>query len=124
MFRKNFGAIQALNEVSLTLEEGQVVGLMGDNWRRQVDAGQRSSPAIFAPLMAASGSMARTSSSIGRSRRGSTGSRSCIRIWRFATISRRRRNVYLGRELRKKIGPLRLLDHWAMYKRSGSCSRN
>lgn len=28
-------------------------------------------------------------------------------------------NVYLGRELRKKIGPLRLLDHWAMYKRSG-----
>ena len=28
---KNFGAIQALNEVSLTLDEGQVVGLMGDN---------------------------------------------------------------------------------------------
>ena len=28
---KNFGAIEALNKVSLTLNEGQVVGLMGDN---------------------------------------------------------------------------------------------
>ena len=27
---KNFGAIQALNNVSLTLEHGEVVGLMGD----------------------------------------------------------------------------------------------
>lgn len=28
---RNFGAIQALNDVSFTLEAGQVVGLMGDN---------------------------------------------------------------------------------------------
>ena len=28
---KHFGAIQALTEVSLSLEPGQVVGLMGDN---------------------------------------------------------------------------------------------
>ena len=28
---KHFGAIQALNDVSLSLEPGQVVGLMGDN---------------------------------------------------------------------------------------------
>jgi simple sugar transport system ATP-binding protein len=28
---KHFGAIHALNEVSLSLEPGQVVGLMGDN---------------------------------------------------------------------------------------------
>ena len=28
---KNYGAIQALNEVSLSLEPAQVVGLMGDN---------------------------------------------------------------------------------------------
>ena len=28
---KNFGAIQALQDVSLQLESGQVLGLMGDN---------------------------------------------------------------------------------------------
>ena len=28
---KNFGAIKALTEVSLTMEPGEVVGLMGDN---------------------------------------------------------------------------------------------
>src|SRR4029079_11865579 len=28
---KHFGAIHALNEVSLSMEAGQVVGLMGDN---------------------------------------------------------------------------------------------
>ncbi|HEV7283730.1 MAG TPA: ATP-binding cassette domain-containing protein, partial [Kaistia sp.] len=28
---KHFGAIQALNDVSLTIEPGEVVGLMGDN---------------------------------------------------------------------------------------------
>ena len=28
---KNFGAIQALNGVSLEIEPGEVVGLMGDN---------------------------------------------------------------------------------------------
>lgn len=28
---KHFGAIQALIDVTLTLERGQVVGLMGDN---------------------------------------------------------------------------------------------
>src|ERR1700694_6202018 len=28
---KHFGAIHALNDVSLSLESGQVVGLMGDN---------------------------------------------------------------------------------------------
>jgi simple sugar transport system ATP-binding protein len=28
---KHFGAIQAVNDVSLTLEPGEVVGLMGDN---------------------------------------------------------------------------------------------
>ncbi|MFB2603403.1 ATP-binding cassette domain-containing protein, partial [Rhizobium phaseoli] len=28
---KHFGAIQAVNDVSFTLEAGQVVGLMGDN---------------------------------------------------------------------------------------------
>ena len=28
---KHFGAIQAVNDVSLSLEAGQVVGLMGDN---------------------------------------------------------------------------------------------
>ena len=28
---KHFGAIQAVNDVSLSIEAGQVVGLMGDN---------------------------------------------------------------------------------------------
>ena len=28
---KNFGAIQAVNDISLSLEAGEVVGLMGDN---------------------------------------------------------------------------------------------
>ena len=30
-FSKHFGAIQAVNDISLSLEAGEVVGLMGDN---------------------------------------------------------------------------------------------
>jgi len=37
---KHFGAIRALSNVSLTLNPGEVVGLMGDQRSWQVDAGQ------------------------------------------------------------------------------------
>ena len=46
-------------------------------------------------------------------------SRSSTRTWRCATTSRAAENVFLGRELMRGIGPLRVLDYRSMFKRAG-----
>ena len=86
---KHFGAIQALNDVSLSLEPGEVVGLMGDN-----GAGKSTLVKIIAGnfrpthgTMQMDGAGARPCT--GRSRRAGTASRSSTRISRSATISPR-----------------------------------
>ena len=82
---KHFGAIQAVNDVSLSIEPGEVVGLMGDN-----GAGKSTLVKMIAGNFRPShGTMrwtARSSSCTGRSRRASTASRSSTRTWRSATI--------------------------------------
>ena len=83
---KHFGAIQAVNDVSLSLEAGEVVGLMGDN-----GAGKSTLVKMIAGnFLPSHGTMQhgrqRDSCCTGRSRRAGTASRSSTRTWRCATI--------------------------------------
>src|ERR1700684_2879592 len=115
---KHFGAIQAVNDVSLTLEPSEVVGLMGDNgagkstlvkiiagdfrpshetmrmegrelvWHRPIEAQQHGIEIVHQDLAL------------------------CDNLSAAA-------NVFLGREMRKGVGPLKILDYATMYRRAG-----
>ena len=83
---KHFGAIQAVNDVSLSIEPGQVVGLMGDN-----GAGKSTLVKMIAgnfhaePRRHAHGRQGTDPAQAGR-KRASTASRSSTRTSRSATI--------------------------------------
>jgi simple sugar transport system ATP-binding protein len=115
---KNFGAIQALHEVSLTLERGQVVGLMGDN-----GAGKSTLVKIIAGNFRPSqGSLMIDDQEVQLHRPIEARHHGVEIVYQDLALCDNltaAANVYLGREIRKRIGPLRLLDHAAMTRRSG-----
>ena len=82
---KSFGAIQALSDVDLSLEPGEVVGLMGDN-----GAGKSTLVKIIAGNFPPTDGEIRVEASrcisTSRSRRAEGASRSSIRTSRCATI--------------------------------------
>lgn len=110
---KNFGGIHALAGVDLTLEMGQVLGLMGDN-----GAGKSTLIKIIA------GSFSPTSGTI--SLNGERTSFARPREARDAGIEvvhqdlalcdnlTAAMNVFLGREIVRKMGPFRFLNRTAM----------
>src|SRR5216684_3076331 len=104
---KHFGAIHALNEVSLSLEPGQVVGLMGDN-----GAGKSTLVKIVA------GNFRPTHGTMQME-----GRRHGIEIVHqdlaLCDNLSAAANVFLGREIRKGVGPFKILDYAAMYRRAG-----
>src|SRR5262249_38427361 len=115
---KHFGAIHALNDVSLSLESGQVVGLMGDN-----GAGKSTLVKIIAGnfrpshgTMQMEGRYLSMHRPIEARRHGIEIVHQDLALCDNLTAAA---NVYLGRELRKGIGPLGVLDYAAMYKRAG-----
>ena len=83
---KSFGAIRALSDVDLSLEPGEVLGLMGDN-----GAGKSTLVRIMAGNFPPTTGEMRLNGTAGavppaaRCARA-TGSRSSIRTWRCATI--------------------------------------
>ena len=115
---KHFGAIQALNEVSLSLHAGEVVGLMGDN-----GAGKSTLVKIIA------GNYPQSEGSIAMDGRGiafrkpadarAAGIEIVYQDLALCDNLTAAENVYLGREPRKGFGPFRILDYAAMYKRAG-----
>ena len=114
---KNFGGIHALAGVDLNLEPGQVLGLMGDN-----GAGKSTLIKIIA------GSFAPTSGTI--SLNGKTVTFARPREARDAGIEvvhqdlalcdnlTASMNVFLGREIVRKVGPFRFLNRTEMNERS------
>jgi simple sugar transport system ATP-binding protein len=115
---KHFGAIVALTDVDLTLEPGEVLGLMGDN-----GAGKSTLVKIIA------GNFAPSSGQIVLNDQ---------RVHFHAPIEARQKgieivyqdlalcdnltaaaNVFLGRETAKRMGPFKFLDFRAMYARAG-----
>ena len=83
---KHFGAIQAVNDVSLVARSRPGRRPDGRQRRRQVDAGQDDRRQFPAEPRHHAHGRRRDSSFTGRSRRASTASRSSTRTWRCATI--------------------------------------
>ncbi|MER9439982.1 ATP-binding cassette domain-containing protein [Mesorhizobium sp. M0208] len=115
---KHFGAIQAVNDVSLSIEAGQVVGLMGDN-----GAGKSTLVKMIAGnfppshgTMQMDGKELILHKPVEARQHGIEIVHQDLALCNNLTAAA---NVYLGRELRRGVGPFRILDYAAMYKRAG-----
>jgi len=115
---KHFGAIQALKDVSLTLSAGEVVGLMGDN-----GAGKST----LVKIIAGNYPPSEGEITIGGRRAAfhnpadarAAGIEIVYQDLALCDNLTAAANVYLGRELTTRFGPLRLLNYKAMYQRAG-----
>jgi simple sugar transport system ATP-binding protein len=115
---KHFGAIHALNDISLSLEPGEVVGLMGDN-----GAGKSTLVKIIAGNFRPShGTMRMDGRELIMHRPVEARQHGIEIVHQDLALCDNlsaAANVFLGREIRKGIGPLKLLDYASMYKRAG-----
>lgn len=115
---KNFGAIRALDGVNLRVQEGEVLGLMGDN-----GAGKSTLAKVIA------GNFPPTSGGLhlgGEQKHFNkpleareAGIEMVYQDLALCDNLTAAENVFLGRELYRKIGPFRLINYGAMYKRAG-----
>ena len=115
---KAFGAIQALTGVDLALGRGEVLGLMGDN-----GAGKSTLVKIIAGSFAPSAGEMLLDGEAVRFARPVEARRAGIEIvyqdLALCDNLSAALNVFLGRELVWRLGPLRFLDHAAMNARAG-----
>jgi simple sugar transport system ATP-binding protein len=115
---KHFGAIRAVNDVSFSLEAGEVVGLMGDN-----GAGKSTLVKMIAGNFApSSGTMRMDGKDIvmhnplDARRHGIEIVHQDLALCNNLTAAA---NVFLGREVHRWVGPIRILDYPTMYRRAG-----
>ena len=115
---KHFGAIHAVNDISLSLEPGEVVGLMGDN-----GAGKSTLVKMIAGnFQPTSGAMKMDGREIvlhrpvEARRHGIEIVHQDLALCNNLTAAA---NVFLGRELRIGVGPFSILDYASMYRRAG-----
>jgi simple sugar transport system ATP-binding protein len=115
---KHFGAIQALIDVSLSLNAGEVVGLMGDN-----GAGKSTLVKIIAGNHAQSGGTMTMEGHKVAFHKPADARKAGIEIVHqdlaLCDNLSAAENVYLGRELMMGFGPLRVLDYRSMFQRAG-----
>ncbi|MEJ8855282.1 ATP-binding cassette domain-containing protein [Variovorax robiniae] len=115
---KHFGAIQALTDVSLSLHAGEVVGLMGDN-----GAGKSTLVKIVAGNYPPSdGTLAMEGRPLAFHKPADARGEGIEVVYQDLALCDNlsaAENVYLGRELRRGIGPFKILDYRAMYQRAG-----
>jgi simple sugar transport system ATP-binding protein len=115
---KHFGAIQAVNDVSFSVEPGEVVGLMGDN-----GAGKSTLVKMIAGNFRPSHGEMRLDGKelilhrpVEAREHGIEIVHQDLALCNNLTAAA---NVFLGRELRWGVGPLRILDYASMYRRAG-----
>jgi len=120
---KHFGAIHAVNDVSLSIEPGEVVGLMGDN-----GAGKSTLVKMIAGnYQPTSGSMKLDGKEVvlhrpvEARRHGIEIVHQDLALCNNLTAAA---NVFLGREMRFGFGPFSVLDYQGMYKRAGELFRD
>jgi simple sugar transport system ATP-binding protein len=119
---KHFGAIQAVNDVSFAIDPGEVLGLMGDN-----GAGKSTLVKMIAGNFPPSqGTMKMDGREIvlhrplEARRHGIEIVHQDLALCNNLTAAA---NVFLGREMRRKLGPLPILDYGGMYRRAGELFR-
>ncbi|MBC8131278.1 MAG: sugar ABC transporter ATP-binding protein [Rhizobiaceae bacterium] len=114
---KNFGAIQAVNDVSFELMAGEVVGLMGDN-----GAGKSTLVKMIAGNFRPSqGSLKMNGDELVMNKPVDAREHGIEIVHQDLALCNNltaAANVYLGRELKRGFGPFSILDYGAMYKRS------
>lgn len=115
---KHFGAIRALDGVSFSVGEGQVLGLMGDN-----GAGKSTLVKIIAGNFQPSAGEMRLDGVLCDFRRPRDAQQAGVEIvyqdLALCDNLSAASNVYLGRELTRSIGPLSIIDFAAMNQRAG-----
>lgn len=115
---KHFGAIQALSDVSLALAPGEVVGLMGDN-----GAGKSTLVRIVAGNFPPSaGTMTMQGRPVAFHRPTDAREAGVEIVYQDLALCDNlsaAENVFLGRELVRRFGPLRVLNYAAMFRRAG-----
>jgi simple sugar transport system ATP-binding protein len=116
---KHFGAIRAVSEVSLKLDRGEVVGLMGDN-----GAGKSTLVKIIAGnypptngTMRMDGTELNLHKPIDARKHGIEIVYQDLALCDNLTAAA---NVFLSREPLRSVGPIKILDHATMYKRTGA----
>lgn len=116
---KNFGAIQALTDVSLTMEPGEVVGLMGDN-----GAGKSTMVKLVAGNFPASGGEVAVDGEICHFHKPVEARAKGIEVvyqdLALADNLTAAQNVFLGREIKKGVWPFDILDKQAMIDRAAA----
>jgi simple sugar transport system ATP-binding protein len=114
---KEFGAIRALSNVDLTVESGEVVGLMGDN-----GAGKSTLVRIIAGNFRPShGRILFEGREVHFHKpvdARSVGIEVVYQDLALADNLSAAANVFLGRELKRKVGPFSVLDHGTMHRRT------
>jgi simple sugar transport system ATP-binding protein len=119
---KHFGAIHALNDVDLAIEPGEVLGLMGDN-----GAGKSTLVRIIAGnFPPSSGEIVLEGVPQHFHKPVEARARGIEVVYQDLALCNNlpaAANVFLGREIRKRFGPFRWLDHAAMARRAGELFR-
>jgi simple sugar transport system ATP-binding protein len=119
---RSFGAIQALSGVDLSIAPGEVVGLMGDN-----GAGKSTLAKIIAGNFPPSaGRMMFDGREVAFGRPVDARAAGIEVVYQDLALADNltaAANVFLGRELHRRIGPFRLLDHRAMEQRATALFR-
>lgn len=114
---KNFGAIRALDGVSLSVQPGEVIGLMGDN-----GAGKSTLVKIIAGNFRPSGGQMFLDGDQYDFHRPRDAQIAGIEIVHqdlaLCDNLTAASNVFLGREPRRRIGPFRIIDYPAMNRKS------
>ncbi len=113
---KHFGAIEALRGVDLNLERGEVLGLMGDN-----GAGKSTLVKVIAGNFPPSEGEIRLRGTPKHFHKPLDARAEGIEVvyqdLALCDNLTAAGNVYLGRELKRRVGPFSLLDYGAMYAR-------
>ena len=115
---KHFGAIEALAGIDLTIEPGEIVGLMGDN-----GAGKSTLVKIMAGnFPPSSGEFLMERKPVHFARPVDARSAGIEIVYQDLALCDNLTagvNVFLSRELRRGIWPFRVIDYAAMYRRAG-----